>query len=463
MISSHTIRPHSWRRHTSAIGTLALQYEANMTTQLKLMDSNVLFCHLSSERITEFVRNATCFVCFAGPGVHIDTAKAMVDVVGRIGAEQLIVSVDFSERVIRMGYGDIEAIRILRREGIVVNHAPGLRSALIIVDRKGYVFAPTALYLEAESDRDTARNALRLSPRQVDEVLARLSPQAKSLAIDQARDSETREYFKALPIEVGSSPVRNNHFQHVDKSLKEAPPVKFDVARRVRVYESYLQYVELKLTGAAIQRHRVKIPQSLQELGGSKNLEGRLHTTFDLLRKDSALSSKSLEDDLREIREVLAPSLGSGHGRVILKKNRPLLDKCLEDFRKKLESHRNKVVSKLQAHINESRQQVIDYYLPRALETPSLKLCAQSEGGKPTDESARKWLDQELNREFPTVTCLTQEMELDVHFKDITLETLERKDFIAKVRRAFPHMDWDRAHKEFMAAGERNSDETGNE
>ena len=434
-----------------------------MTPQLKLIGSNELFCHLSSERIANFVRNATSFVCFAGPGVHIDTAEAMVDVVGRIGAKQLIVSVDFDERVIRMGYGDLEAIRILRKNDIVVNHAPGLRSALIIVDREGYIFAPTALYLEAESGRDTARNALRLSPQQVDEVLARLSPQAKALAIDQARDSETKEYFKALPVEVGSSPVRNNHFQHVDNSLKEAPPVKFDVARRVRVYEPYLQYVELKLTGAAIQRHRVKIPRSLQELGGSKNLEGRLRTTFDLLRKDSALSSKSLEDDLREIREALAPSLGSGHGRVILKKNKPLLNECLKQLRKKLENHRKEVISELQAHIDRSRQQVIDYYLPRAMETPPLKLCAQSEGGKPTKESARKWLDEELDMEFPTVTCLTQEMRLDVHLKDVTLETLERKDFIEHVRDVFPDMDWDRAHKEFMAAGERNSDETENE
>ena len=434
-----------------------------MNRQLKLMDGNELFCHISSKRVADLIRTAKSLVCFAGPGVHIDTAHAMVDVVGRIGPKQLIVSVDFDERVIRMGYGDIEAVRKLRANGIVVNHAPGLRSAFIIVDGEGYVFAPTALYLEAESGRETTGNGLRLSPQQVVEALSRLSPQPKVLAIDQAGDPKTKEFFQVLPVEVGSSPVGDQHFNHVDESLKEAPPVNFDVARRVRVYEPYLQYVELKLTGAAIQRHRVKIPRSLQELGGSKILEGRLHTTFDLLKKDSALSSKSLEDDLREIREVLAPSLGSGHGRVILKKNRPLLDKCIKDFRKKLENHQTEVVSKLQTHIDESRQQVIDYYLPRALGTPPLKLCAQSEGGRPTEESARKWLDQELDREFPTVTGLTQEMRLDFHFKDITLETLERTDFIEQVRKVFPDMNWDRAHKEFMAAGQRSSSESENE
>ena len=37
--------------------------------------------------------------------------------------------------------------------------------------------------------------------------------------------------------------------------IEEAPPVRFDLARQVRVFEPYLQYVELSLSGASIQRH----------------------------------------------------------------------------------------------------------------------------------------------------------------------------------------------------------------
>jgi hypothetical protein len=53
-------------------------------------------------------------------------------------------------------------------------------------------------------------------------------------------------------------------------NLKEAPPVRFDLARQVRVFEPYLQYVELSLTGAAIQRHRLAIPPSIQKLGAAR-------------------------------------------------------------------------------------------------------------------------------------------------------------------------------------------------
>jgi hypothetical protein len=38
-----------------------------------------------------------------------------------------------------------------------------------------------------------------------------------------------------------------------ERRLEEAPPVSFDVARQVRVFNAYLHYVELNLSGAPIQ------------------------------------------------------------------------------------------------------------------------------------------------------------------------------------------------------------------
>jgi hypothetical protein len=65
-------------------------------------------------------------------------------------AEMLTVCLDFDERVMRMGYGEIGAVQLLRMLTSVVRSAPGLRTALVIVDDTGFIFTPTALYLEAE-------------------------------------------------------------------------------------------------------------------------------------------------------------------------------------------------------------------------------------------------------------------------------------------------------------------------
>lgn len=413
-----------------------------------------LFRTLDSQRIADLIRSAERFVCYAGPGVQAAPAQAMAEVAGRLGGEMVTVALDFDERVMRMGFGDMEAVRILRSAGIVVRDAPGLRTALVLVDDEGYLFTPTALYLEAEPQGQQAANAMRLSPEQLREALARLSPVAKAIAIDQARSEQEREHIANLPVEVGTQQVTEEHFTRVDQSLKEAPPVQFDLARQVRVFNAYLQYVELKLTGAAIQRHRLAIPLNILRLGGDKDLEGRLRTTFDLIEKGGKLSSKKLEDELNKIRTNFTPSLGKDHGRVVLNSAKPHLAERLETLKANLEAHQKNVADELQSQLDESRKQIIDYYQQRVIDNPPDALLGQLWDPQPTPEDAKLWLDAELDRVFPTAETLIHKMQLDVHYKDVTFETLNRPDFLESVKAAFPRVDWDKAYAEFRAAGE---------
>lgn len=378
----------------------------------------------------------------------------MVETGGRLGPEMLTVCLDFDERVMRMGYGEIGAVQLLREAGISVRSAPGLRTALVIADAAGFIFTPTALYLEAEPTGSAAPNAIRMSGEQVAEALARLSPAAKAIAVAQAKTPEEKRRIEALPLDVGSEQVTDVQFAEVGISLEEAPPVRFDLARQVRVFEPYLQYVELSLTGAAIQRHRLAIPPNIQRLGGSKDLENRLRTTFELIEKGSKLSSKPLEDALNEIRKNFTPSLGKDHGRVVLKAAKPHLVKRLNEFCDKVEKHQSEVEAQLQQHLDASREQIVDYYVPRVVDTPPDALLGQSLAGKTSADDAKKWLDGELNRVFPSAESLIDEMKLEVRFKDVTFETLNRDDFLESVKIAFPNVDWDMAYKEFRAAGE---------
>lgn len=294
-----------------------------------------------------------------------------------------------------------------------------------------------------------------MSSAQIEEALARLSPAAKAIAVAQAKTSEEKRRIQALPLDVGSQEVSDVQFSKVATTLKEVPPVRFDLARQVRVFEPYLQYVELSLTGAAIQRHRLALPPSIQKLGGSKDLENRLRTTFELIEKGSKLSSKPLEDALNDIRKNFTPSLAKDHGRVVLKSAKPLLVERLAAFRAKLEEHQQAVAAELQTHLDESRKQIVDYYLPRVIQAPPDALLGQIFGEKPSEDSARRWLDFELNRVFPRAEALIQEMKLNERFKDVTFETLNRPDFLESVKAAFPSIDWDKAYDEFRAAGER--------
>lgn len=420
------------------------------------MNDCSFFGHLSSKRITEIINTSAGPICYAAPGIHLGPAEAMVKGAKRFGAELITVWIDFDENVMRMGYGDIEAVKVLREAGIEIQHAAGLRSALIVADGQGYTFSPTPLYLEAEPEVEV-RNAMRLSKGQTEEALVRLSPAARVVAIATAANIDEKTRISHLPEDGVATLVNNEHFEEVNTHLTEAPPVPFDVARQVRVFESYLQYIELSLSGAAIQRHRFTIPSRIQQLGESKELEGRLRTTFDLIQKGGALSSKPLDDDLNDIRNNLTRSLGKNHGRVVLKGAKVHLEKRLDDFRKKLDSHQKNVEEGLQKHLDDSRDQIIDYYIPRVIETPPDALLGQLLNGVASEEDARQWLSVELKRVFPQAQSLVKKMNLEVRYKDVTFETLNRDDFLDSVKNAYPNIDWDKTYSEFKAAGEKSN------
>ena len=421
------------------------------------MNSEALFCALSPLRIAELIRSAQRSVCYAGPGIQLDLAQAMVEAAGQLGKEMLTVSLDFDDRVMRMGYGDVGAVTVLLDAGISVNSSPGLRTALVVVDNEGYIFTPTALYLEAEPDAESASNAIRMSADQVAQAQARLSPAAKAIAVAQAKTPEAKQQIEALTVDVVSAPITLAKLAEVTTSLKEVPPVRFDLARQVRVFEPYLQYVELSLTGAAIQRHRLAIPPDIQKLGGSKDLENRLRTTFELIEKDSKLSSKPLEDALNEIRKNFTPSLGKDHGRVVLKAAKPYLVARLTEFRAKLDAHQKAVAADLQKHLDTSREQIVAYFQARVIEAKPDALLGQSLNGEISEASAMKWLNVELALVFPDADSLIQEMKLDERYKDVTFETLNRDDFLESVKAAFPYVDWEKAYSEFKAAGQSES------
>jgi hypothetical protein len=270
-----------------------------------------------------------------------------------------------------------------------------------------------------------------------------------------AKSPEERERIKNQAVEVPSVEIAETKFAAVEQRLKEIPPVQFDMARQVRVFEPYLQYVDLRLTGAAIQHHRVAIPKSIQKLGGNAGVQTRLKTTFDLIERESELSSKPLEDELNEIKRNFTPSLGKDHGRVLLKTQKTLLEKRLAELQSKLKKFQEGVQANLQKHLDGSREEIVEYYPPRVLESPPDAFSGQLLTDTPTTDDARKWLRRQLDAVFPTAEELIRKMELHKTYKDVTFETLNREDFLPLIQEAFPGVNWEKAYEEFRAAGEK--------
>ena len=420
-------------------------------------DADTLFLRLGSTERMDKIEHAAEFVCYAAPGVEEAEATSLAKAAVRLGPDRVSVSVDFSESVLRMGYGDLGSVQLLRRAGISVRSTPGLRLGLFVVDGRGFLFTPLARYLEAEAADCSAPNALRLSPQRALEAMARLSPSSREIALSKAADPSERRRLDNHQVEVSSETIEESQIAEIAGGLSKAPPVPFDLARQVRVYTAYLQYIELKLSGAAIQRRRIVLPKALVGLGADPEIDDRLRTTFDLIKKASDLSSKGLEQELNRIRDTFTQRLDALHGRVFLRADQPALETRLDAFRKLLDEHRQRVMKDLQAHLDESRSAIIEYFAPKVVADPPRSLSLSPTGSKVSLDTARSWIQQELTGVFPSPAELVQTMKLDVLYRDVTFENLTSKDFRLLVKAAFPTQDWDRFHDEFVAVGPGSS------
>lgn len=411
------------------------------------------FLNINSDTFANLISETNKCLCYAAPGIQDAVAKDIVKLAQKIGPELILVFLDVDENVLRMGYGSLDAIDQLRTSGIHVQHIAGLRNGLIVSDDIGFSFTPTALFLEQEMRDESVLNAMRLMPDQIKEAMARLSPASKAIAVAKAESEIEIEELENLAVEIQPQELSHHQIIEIQESLKSAPPLQFDVARQVRVFQPHFQYVELSLTGAAIQRNKLNLPRSIQKIGMDKELEGRLKTTFDLLDKNGSASSKDLEKELKEIRDNFTPSLGKNHGRVILKKALSRFEERIAELRTKIEDHQKSLAGHLEEELEKSKEMIVNYYLPIVQKNIPDHLYG-TYGDNPTEENIKKWLTRELNKTFPTAESLVQKIQLDVNYKDVTFDTLNREDFLGSIQKAYPDEDWEKTYKEFRAAGE---------
>jgi len=398
-----------------------------------------VFAHLSSGRASELVDGARRQVLFCASGLQQSLAAALANAKRRLGRESVRVVLDVADSTARMGYGDFEAVSLLKEENVDVRVEPGLRACVLVCDDTGYVFFAPPMLVETQDDQHIGPNALVMHPAQVQMVVATMLPSPAA-----SNDS--------TPPQVGKVALSAETMQQVKDSLDANPPQKFDLARKVNVFNAFIEFVELRLTGLHIARHTVQLPREMVLALRDDATARRLLTTFKLVSDESKVAKEAAQVDqrVRALREKYTRSLGENQGSVILRSKRQLFSDEVQTIRQAIERFQDKVLENLEKELADSRRKLVDGLLPAMKKAPPLALQAQV-SGKPSVDVLRRYLDDELKRAFPSAKSLIGEMSLEWTPKGVTYETLSSPDFQERVRKAFPYEDWDKPFREFEA------------
>jgi len=381
---------------------------------------------VDDEYLCNTIKNVKQRLIFMTPGMSNEVADAICSKWDELGTSAVKIIIDVDPEVCRLGYGTIDAVKKLlmyaNSHDAKVYEQLGVRIALLIADDSTIFYAPTPLLIESGADPEKQHpNAVKID----------LVPPGVATDIGYKPGEEGR---------VGQKPISPEMIQNTTNDLVRNPPQKFDIARKVRVFNARIEFVEFELQGHMIARKKVTIPSDLLGLAKDEKTQKLLHSSFQLIdEEDTNISGDEIAKKKEKILKDYLTNLPN-FGNVILRSKKDAFEKEIAVLRKDIESFQKNLKEKLQTAINKNRQALITALAPAVAANPP-KRWKKFLPDKPNENDVKEILNNELEETFGSAEDNLKKIELSVIFKGVTYETLNNPKFVDIVRKKIPIND----------------------
>ena len=367
------------------------------------------------------------------PGLSISVAKVIAVKWNELGKNAVQVVLDPDPEVCRLGFGDLEAMKMLfdvaAQLGSQVLQQQGLRVGVIITDETTTVYSPTARLVEAGGLPGERFNAIRFDAPIIDPANATPSSDLSSIDLHPA-------------------PLVNADLQRTTEELEADPPVKFDLARKVRVFNARFEFVEFELHGLFLSRKRVQIASDLVGLAGDPKAQKLLRSSFQLIEDNGESSENRVINLKRYIVKEYLISL-PGYGTVVLRSRKEQFQSAVKTLDRYVQRFQTRLKKQLQDSIDANRDTLTEALLPGVVAKPP-KRWSKFLGTLPRREEVERTLRAELASTFGKAEDVIQEMGVKAIFKGVTYESLNDPEFIRVASEQIPSLDL--LHEEYDAA-----------
>lgn len=388
-----------------------------------LKNLNSLLFSTNNENLCRFIETATNNIRFIGVGISQNMAKQLVQKKHLI--EYLLV--DNNEFIYKSGYGDINAIELLKENGVNLLVTKNIRVNILNVDNKVVIYTPTPLVIEEEPNINTP-SGLVMDLYAVKDIFDSINIVSDKNYENSHSVQEAKVIAKKLPIEE----IRKVSTV-IDKN-----PLKFDLERCLNIYKNKIQFIEIELKGFNLKQHKVNIPKELlQFTKRNAVLQEQLSATYTLFNdKNSKLLKKTEEitkmvDKLRKENTISLKRYG-----VIFPLSRKHdIQGEVRKIKAKVDVLKKDVEVELEDAFEKSKKNIIKLLYPLVKSNPPEKLTKFADKGyKFSREEIEEYIKDKLEKSFKSPKDFTEGMELNVDFKDVTYEMIKSEDFIAAIK-----------------------------
>lgn len=287
------------------------------------------FTTATDDSLITLIEGARNRLAVIAPGLTMPVAQALAARMTDQPTLSLTVILDADAEVYRMGYGDPEALQIIREasknEMFDLREHPGVRIGVVILDDRTMVYAPVSRNVEAGSTTEEKPNAIMLDGDATEKL-------AEAVGVT------------AGEAEVGVTGMEPERVAQMEADLEQNPPRPFDLTRRLTVFVTEVQFIELRFENATFGSRRIRLPSSFQKLEDEalrRNIDSSLKIPIDLTTKLDTSIKSHRGDEMLMVNEATIKRERDGiervffhdwkgRGKVILRKDKDQVTKELD-------------------------------------------------------------------------------------------------------------------------------------
>lgn len=398
-----------------------------------------IFTTATDNNLIALIRGARNRLAVITPALTTPVAEALAARMADLSDLSLTITLDADAEVYRMGYGDQEALEIIRKASeeamFNLHEQPGVRIGVVISDDRTMVYAPVSRNVEAGSTTAEKPNAIMLE-----------GTATKKLA--EAAGAAEGE------IEIGVIGMKPERVAQMQDDLKTNPPQPFDLTRRLKVFMSEVQFIDLRIPNAMFNSRKIKLPPSFQKFENEdlrRNIESSLRIPIDL-KGNVEIKIKSWRgDETLNVNEAyIRRERGSieqefchdwkGRGKVILRKDKEQLKKELDRLVNIITSYHGALKDKIDDGKKAFRARMINEFLSFWQKSPPERL---SRRGIPNEDICRLDIERSADDMFDNAVSLGA-TEARLVYKDISIEDLKDQELMSSLRKVMEAAGVDR-------------------
>ena len=332
-----------------------------------------IFSLASEEALVELISYAQRRIVVVAPALTTSVATAILRQLESLGQLDVTVILDSDPEVYRIGFGDVEALELVRKacanQCFHLREQLGVRIGVLISDDTTMVYSPVPKSIEVGSVSIEKPNAIVLSGSTAGCI-------ATAAGANEGSDMQEPE--------IGEKALEVTNLQEMQSNLKDNPPTPFDVTRKLNVFSSKVQYVEFSVTNYRFTTRHIPLPSDLLDVSDENlkdRITSRIRAPFDGIGKleivlDQEEAQETLQIDeawLKNERKRIEDEYTfqiNNFGRVILYRDRERFDQAAERFRVIVEKYQTALKEALTKSQDEFEQRIVDEFSLRWKQNP---------------------------------------------------------------------------------------------